>query len=416
MGQTFAEKVLSKKVRRKLTAGEIVDVYPDYAMSHDNTAAIYGIFNEIGVDKVYNPDIHVVVLDHNSPPANEKLALNHKIIREFVQRYDIKNFFDINAGICHQVLPEQGFALLGKVIVGSDSHTTTYGAFGAFATGIGRSEMAVIFATGKIWLRVPESVQIRIAGKLPPGVTSKDVMLYIIGDVKADGALYKSVEFVGETVENMTLASRMVLTNMAVEMGAKNGFIAPDQKTLDFLSNRARSTFEVVLPDADARYDDVLEYDVSQLEPQVACPHTVDNVKPLSEVTGTKIQQALLGTCVNGRLEDIATAAALIKGRRVHPEVRFLVFPASMNVYREALQKGYLQTLVEAGALIMNPGCGPCLGAHEGILAPGEVCISTSNRNFKGRMGSREAEIYLASPAVVAASAIKGEIADFRSL
>lgn len=416
MGQTFAEKVLSKKVRRKLTAGEIVDVYPDYAMSHDNTAAIYGIFNEIGVDKVYNPDIHVVVLDHNSPPANEKLALNHKIIREFVQRYDIKNFFDINAGICHQVLPEQGFALPGKVIVGSDSHTTTYGAFGAFATGIGRSEMAVIFATGKIWLRVPESVQIRIAGKLPPGVTSKDVMLYIIGDVKADGALYKSVEFVGETVENMTLASRMVLTNMAVEMGAKNGFIAPDQKTLDFLSNRARSTFEVVLPDANARYDDVLEYDVSQLEPQVACPHTVDNVKPLSEVTGTKIQQALLGTCVNGRLEDIATAAALIKGRRVHPEVRFLVFPASMNVYREALQKGYLQTLVEAGALIMNPGCGPCLGAHEGILAPGEVCISTSNRNFKGRMGSREAEIYLASPAVVAASAIKGEIADFRSL
>lgn len=416
MGQTFAEKVLSKKVRRKLTAGEIVDVYPDYAMSHDNTAAIYGIFNEIGVDKVYNPDIHVVVLDHNSPPANEKLALNHKIIREFVQRYDIKNFFDINAGICHQVLPEQGFALPGKVIVGSDSHTTTYGAFGAFATGVGRSEMAVIFATGKIWLRVPESVQIRIAGKLPPGVTSKDVMLYIIGDVKADGALYKSVEFVGETVENMTLASRMVLTNMAVEMGAKNGFIAPDQKTLDFLSNRARSTFEVVLPDADARYDDVLEYDVSQLEPQVACPHTVDNVKPLSEVTGTKIQQALLGTCVNGRLEDIATAAALIKGRRVHPEVRFLVFPASMNVYREALQKGYLQTLVEAGALIMNPGCGPCLGAHEGILAPGEVCISTSNRNFKGRMGSREAEIYLASPAVVAASAIKGEIADFRSL
>jgi len=416
LGQTFAEKVLSKKVRRKLTAGEIVDVYPDYAMSHDNTAAIYGIFNEIGVDKVYNPDIHVVVLDHNSPPANEKLALNHKIIREFVQRYDIKNFFDINAGICHQVLPEQGFALPGKVIVGSDSHTTTYGAFGAFATGIGRSEMAVIFATGKIWLRVPESVQIRIAGKLPPGVTSKDVMLYIIGDVKADGALYKSVEFVGETVENMTLASRMVLTNMAVEMGAKNGFIAPDQKTLDFLSNRARSTFEVVLPDANARYDDVLEYDVSQLEPQVACPHTVDNVKPLSEVTGTKIQQALLGTCVNGRLEDIATAAALIKGRRVHPEVRFLVFPASMNVYREALQKGYLQTLVEAGALIMNPGCGPCLGAHEGILAPGEVCISTSNRNFKGRMGSREAEIYLASPAVVAASAIKGEIADFRSL
>ncbi|MCD6165423.1 3-isopropylmalate dehydratase large subunit [bacterium] len=416
MGQTFAEKVLSKKVGRKLTAGEIVDVYPDYAMSHDNTAAIYGIFNEIGVDKVYNPDIHVVVLDHNSPPANEKLALNHKTIREFVKRYHIENFFDINAGICHQVLPEQGFALPGKVIVGSDSHTTTYGAFGAFATGIGRSEMAVIFATGKIWLRVPESVQIRIAGKLPPGVTSKDVMLYIIGDVKADGALYKSVEFVGETVENMTLASRMVLTNMAVEMGAKNGFIAPDQKTLDFLSNRARSTFEVVLPDADARYDDVLEYDVSQLEPQVACPHTVDNVKPLPEVIGTKIQQALLGTCVNGRLEDIATAAALIKGRRVHPEVRFLVFPASMNVYREALQKGYLQTLVEAGALIMNPGCGPCLGAHEGILAPGEVCISTSNRNFKGRMGSREAEIYLASPAVVAASAIKGEIADFRSL
>ena len=417
MGHTFAEKILARKSGLKETApSQIVEVTPDVALSHDNTAAIYDIFKKMGGRRVFNPEMHAVILDHATPAAKTEHAENHRIIREFVREQGIKHFFDAGRGICHQVLVEEGLALPGEVVLGSDSHTTHGGVMGAFGAGIGRSEMASIWALGKIWLRVPESVQIRIAGKLPPGVTSKDVMLYIIGDVKADGALYKSVEFVGETVENMTLASRMVLTNMAVEMGAKNGFIAPDQKTLDFLSNRARSTFEVVLPDADARYDDVLEYDVSQLEPQVACPHTVDNVKPLSEVTGTKIQQALLGTCVNGRLEDIATAAALIKGRRVHPEVRFLVFPASMNVYREALQKGYLQTLVEAGALIMNPGCGPCLGAHEGILAPGEVCISTSNRNFKGRMGSREAEIYLASPAVVAASAIKGEIADFRSL
>jgi len=414
MGQTFAEKIFSKKAGRSVRPGEIVEVYPDFAMSHDNTAAISRTFEKIGVDRVYNPDIHVIVLDHVVPAATETYANNHKIIREFVQKHGIRHFYDINTGVCHQVLPEEGFALPGKFIVGSDSHTTTYGAFGAFATGIGRSEMAVIFATGKMWFRVPESMKIVLRGSPPPGITSKDIALKILGDIGADGALYRSIEFTGPAVEAMSLSSRMVLANMSVEMGAKNGCIAPDEKTLAFVKGRAKADFEIILPDPDAEYVEVREYDVTNLEPQVACPHTVDNVKPLSEVAGVPVNQVFLGSCVNGRLEDIEMAARILKGRRVHPQVRLLVFPASMRVYLEALQKGYLETLVEAGAVIMNPGCGPCLGAHAGVLAPGEVCLSTSNRNFQGRMGSTEAQIYLASPAVAAAAAIKGKIADFR--
>jgi len=356
------------------------------------------------------------VLDHAAPAPSEKYALNQKIVREFVRQFKLPHFYDVNKGICHQVLAEEGFVLPGTIMVGSDSHTTTYGAFGAFGTGIGRSEMAVIFATGKIWFRVPESIKITVKGKLPEGIASKDLILHIIGDLGADGALYKSVEFYGETIESLSIGSRMTIANMTIEMGGKNGFIPPDDKTLEWLKPRARKPFEVVLADPDAKYEQKLEYDVSSLEPQVACPHTVDNVKPVSEVEGTKVHQAFLGSCVNGRLEDIAAAAKLIKGKKVHPEVRFLVFPASMNVYREAMREGYLDTLVEAGAVIMNPGCGPCLGAHEGILAPGEVCVASSNRNFKGRMGSRDAEIYLGSPATVAAAAVAGKLIDHRKL
>ena len=416
MGQTFVEKVFSKKLGRTIREGEIVEVEPDVAMSHDNTAAISIKFRDIGVDRVYNPDIHVIVLDHAAPAPSEKYALNQKIVREFVRQFKLPHFYDVNKGICHQVLAEEGFVLPGTIMVGSDSHTTTYGAFGAFGTGIGRSEMAVIFATGKIWFRVPESIKITVKGKLPEGIASKDLILHIIGDLGADGALYKSVEFYGETIESLSIGSRMTIANMTIEMGGKNGFIPPDDKTLEWLKPRARKPFEVVLADPDAKYEQKLEYDVSSLEPQVACPHTVDNVKPVSEVEGTKVHQAFLGSCVNGRLEDIAAAAKLIKGKKVHPEVRFLVFPASMNVYREAMREGYLDTLVEAGAVIMNPGCGPCLGAHEGILAPGEVCVASSNRNFKGRMGSRDAEIYLGSPATVAAAAVAGKLIDHRKL
>jgi 3-isopropylmalate dehydratase large subunit len=416
MGQTFVEKVFSRKLGREVKVGEIVEVVPDVAMSHDNTAAISLKFKEIGVDRVFKPEIHVIVLDHATPAPTEQYALNHKMVREFVKKYEIPHFYDVNVGICHQVLAEEGFVLPGQIIVGSDSHTTTYGAFGAFGTGIGRSEMAVIYATGKIWFRIPESIKITLKGKLPKGIVSKDIILHIIGDIGADGASYKSVEFYGDPIANLSIDARMTIANMSIEMGAKNCFMEPDKKVLEWLKPRARKAFDVIQSDSHANYEDELVYDISHLEPQVACPHQVDKVKPVSQVTSIRIHQALLGTCVNGRLEDIAIAAGLIKGKKVHPSVRFLVFPASMNIYREALANGYLTTLLDAGAILMNPGCGPCLGAHEGTLAPGEVCISSSNRNFQGRMGSRDAEIYLGSPATVVAAAIAGEIVDFRKL
>ncbi len=416
MGKTFVEKVFSVKLGREVSSGDYVEVIPDVAMSHDNTAAIALRFKELGVDRVFNPDIHFIILDHTTPAANEGYAVNHKAVREFVQTYGIQNFYELNTGICHQVLPEEGFALPGKIIVGSDSHTTTYGAFGAFSTGIGRSEMAVIMATGKIWFRIPESMQIRVTGRQPAGITAKDVILYIIGDIGADGALYRSVEFSGDAINALSIGGRMTIANMSVEMGAKNGFMAPDDKVLDWLEGRARGTFKRVFPDPDAVYDTVREYDIGRLDPQVACPHTVDNVKPVSEVAGTKIHQAFVGSCTNGRLEDIAAAAEIVRGKTVHPGVRFLVYPASRNIYQEAMTNGYLMDLSRAGAAILSPGCGPCLGASGGILAPGEVCIGSSNRNFKGRMGSTEAEVYLASPASVAAAAVAGEIVDFRDL
>jgi len=416
MGQTFVEKVFSRKLGRTVNVGEIVEVIPDVAMSHDNTADISQKFKEIGLDRVFNPDMHVVILDHATPAPTEDYALNHKVVREFVKKYKVSHFYDVNAGICHQVLAEEGFVLPGRIIVASDSHTTTYGALGAFSTGIGRSEMAVIFATGIIWFRIPETIKITLKGKLPMGISSKDVILRIIGDFGAEGASYKSVEFCGEAITDLSIDGRMTIANMTVEMGAKSCFMEPDDKALRWLRPRARGEYQVILPDKEANYETEHICDISNLGPQVACPHQVDKVKPVSQVTGIRIHQALLGTCVNGRLEDIAIAAGLVKGKKVHSYVRFLVFPASMNVYREALAKGYLTTLLDAGAIIMNPGCGPCLGAHEGTLAPGEVCISSSNRNFRGRMGSREAEIYLGSPATVAASAIAGEIVDFRKL
>ena len=314
------------------------------------------------------------------------------------------------------MLSEEGFALPGKIIVGSDSHTTTYGAFGAFSTGIGRSEMAVIFATGNIWFRIPESAKISINGNLPDGITAKDIILYIIGDIGADGALYQSVEFYGETVSHLSVGNRMTIANMCVEMGAKSGFMEPNEEVLTWLEGCARDDFEVISADEDANYGTEREYDVSRLEPQIACPHTVDNVKPVSQVVGTKIHQAFLGSCTNGRLEDLKSAAAVLKDRKIHPEVRLIVSPASRPIYQTAITEGYIGELSRAGAVIMNPGCGPCAGVHSGILAPGEVCISASNRNFKGRMGSVDAEVYLAGPASVAAAAVAGEIVDFRSL
>ncbi|MDQ7825317.1 MAG: 3-isopropylmalate dehydratase large subunit [Candidatus Eremiobacteraeota bacterium] len=416
MGKTFAEKALAKKVHKEVIPGEIVVVEPEWLLTHDNTSAIAKTFKSIGVSKVRYPDRAVIVLDHCVPAATEQYAQNHKAVREFVKEQGIRHFFDINYGVCHQVFCEEGFALPGAVILGSDSHTNTYGAFGALAAGIGRSEAAAIYATGEMWLMVPESMKVDVRGRFPQGTHAKDLALRILGDIGADGALYKSMEFTGEAMKALPLSQRMMLANMSAEMGAKNGFFAPDEHTLAYLKERAKGPYEVILPDEDARYESTLEYDLSVLVPYVACPHSVDNVKPVTEVQGKTIHQALLGTCTNGRLDDLSVAAELLKGRRIHPDVRLLVFPASWKVYREAIHHGVIDTLIESGAVVMNPGCGPCLGAHEGVLAPGEVCMSSANRNFKGRMGCKEGEIYLGSPATVAASALAGKIADPREL
>ncbi len=414
MGQTFSEKILGAKAGKRVKAGEIVTVSPDYILSHDNSAAVINEFRRLGIEKVKQPNKIVIVLDHVVPASTEKYAQNHKVIREFVEEQGIPNFFDVQNGICHQVFTENGFAMPGKLILGADSHTTSYGAFGAFSAGIGRSEAASIWATDEIWLKVPETIRIEIEGKLPPMVYAKDVILRIIGEGGSDRANYKAVEFTGQAVHDFTLASRLVLANMAAEMGAKNGYFFPDERTFSWLEERAKDEYEPVLSDADADYEAILKYDVSSLEPQIACPHTVDNVKPVSEVEGLPFHQAIIGTCTNGRLEDLKVAAQILKGRKVHRAIRVLIIPASRREYLMALLEGVLEAFVESGCLVLNPGCGPCLGAHQGILAPGERALSTANRNFRGRMGSRDSEIYLASPATVVASALEGKITDPR--
>lgn len=415
MGQTFAQKLLAQKAGLKtVEPGQIVTVSPDKLLTHDNTAAIAKIFAEIGVQRVARPEISVIVLDHVVPAATEGHARNHQQIRQFIKDQGIENFYDVGEGICHQVLPEKGHALPGYLIVGSDSHTTTHGAFGAFAAGIGRTEAAALMATGEIWLMVPQSFRVIVEGRLDKGVYAKDLILYIIGELGADGADYRAVEFAGSVIREMGVASRMVLCNMAAEMGAKIGAVEPDDKTLAWLKGRTSALFHEVLADPDASYERVIEYDVSNLLPQVAKPHTVDNVAPVTNVLGTRIDQALIGTCTDGRLEDLQVAADILRGRKIAPSVRLLILPASREVLSAALAEGIIEELVAAGAVILNPGCGPCLGAHEGVMAPGEVTISTANRNFRGRMGCKEAEIYLASPATVAASALAGRIADPR--
>lgn len=417
MGKTFAEKILALKAGLDETVpGQIVTVRPDKLLTHDNTSAIAKTFRKIGVSRVADPNINVIILDHVVPAADETYAQSHKETREFVREQGISAFYDVGEGICHQVLPEQGHALPGMLIVGSDSHTPSHGALGAFATGIGRTEAAAVMATGEIWLRVPDSMRILVSGRLPERVSAKDLVLWIIGDIGADGADYKSVEFAGPTIESMSVGSRQVLCNMAAEMGAKNAYVAPDETTHRWLASRTTVPYREVHPDPDAVYWQVLHYDVTDLAPQVARPHRVDDVVPVTEVAGTRINQAIIGTCTNGRLEDLQSAADVLRGRRISPQVRLLVLPASRGILMEAVAAGIITDLLAAGATLLNPGCGPCLGAHQGCMAPGERTISSSNRNFRGRMGSRDAEIYLGSPATVAASALTGQITDPREL
>jgi homoaconitate hydratase family protein len=415
MGKTFSEKILSAKSGKDIRSGDIVTVSPDYILSHDNSAAIIKKFRLFGKDRVQNPEKIVIVLDHVTPASSEKYAQNHKEIREFVKQQGISHFFDINNGICHQVFSEQGFALPGNLVVGADSHTTSYGALGAFSAGIGRTEAASVWATDEIWLKVPETLKIELKGELAKGVYPKDVILKIIGDHGADKANYKAVEFTGPAASRFSASSRFVLCNMAAEMGAKNGYFPPNQAVIEYLENLTGQSIHPVYSDEDASFETVLSYDVSEIEPQVACPHTVDHVKPIKKVEGLTFNQGLIGTCTNGRLQDLKAAASVLKGKKVHPSVRVLVVPASRGEYLKALELGVIKVLIEAGCVILNPGCGPCLGAHQGVLAPGERALSTANRNFKGRMGSRDSEIYLASPATVAASSIEGKISDPRN-
>jgi homoaconitate hydratase family protein len=411
MGHTFAEKILAQKAGLATVApGQIVEVTPDVALSHDNTAAIAESFRQIGAARVARPDIHVIVLDHACPAPTTRHAQNHKDTRQFVAEQSIEHFYDVGRGVCHQVLAEEGFALPGALIVGADSHTPTAGAFGAFAAGIGRGEMAAIMATARIWLRVPESLQIVVHGRLRPGVTSKDLALTVIGDLGVDGGLYQSVEWCGEGVAALDMEARMVIPNLMAEMGVKNAHIAPDDVTFAWLAGRARVPYEAIYPDPDAQYARVVEYDATAVEPVVARPHAVDNVVPVREVAGTRIDQAFLGTCTNGRLSDLGAAARVLEGRRIAPGVRLIVIPASSEVFLAALEASTIRTFVQAGAMIESPGCGPCMGNHLGIPAEGEITISTANRNFRGRMGTKESEVYLGSPLVVAASAVAGQI------
>jgi len=415
MDMTFAEKILAKYGKSKeVTPGQIVTVKPDHLLTHDNTAAIIQkIRPELEQYGIYSKTLSIIALDHVIPAASDKTAANHKIIRDFVKKYQIQNFFDIGIGVCHQLVVEKGLALPGKLILGSDSHTCSYGAIGAFSSGIDRTEAASILLTGETWLKVPKSIKISLNGKLKLGVYAKDVILHIIGNISSSGADYCSVEYHGE-LNQFSIDDRFVIANMGVEMGAKNSVFFFDNITKKYLASIGISTssYEPIYPNENALYIKKLYYDLSKIEPVIACPHTVDNVKPVSDVAGLEIQQCLIGTCTNGRFSDLKIAAEILVGKKINKNVRLLILPASKDVLEKALKARIIETLVKAGGIILPPGCGPCLGAHQGVLAPGEKCISTSNRNFKGRMGCKEAEIYLASPATVAASSLYGKITD----
>jgi 3-isopropylmalate/(R)-2-methylmalate dehydratase large subunit len=434
--QTFAQKALARAAGlEEVEVGQVVDARPDVVLSHDNTAAIRRIWRQFSQPQVLIPERIAITLDHAVPAPTTQHAQNHAEIRAFVAEQGIQHFFEVGRGICHQVLSEEALVLPGQLILGADSHTTHFGWLGALGAGIGRSEVATLWATGELWLRVPESMQIVLEGTLPAGVTAKDFALRVIGDLGADGGLYQSVEFHGSGVAALSLESRMVLPNMMAEFGAKNAWVAPDDRTAAYLAEGLIRRFRrqgqdptaalaalasalspALLPDAEAVYTAVYRYQAADLEPYVACPHSVDKVVPLSAVAGTRVHQAFLGTCTNGRLEDLAAAAAVLRGRRVAPGVRLLVIPASSAVLQAALEQGYIQEFIAAGAVIGVPGCGPCMGNHMGIPAPGETTISSANRNFRGRMGTADAEIYLSNPAVVAASAVAGRIADPQTL
>ncbi len=426
MGMTYVQKVLAKAVGKPSVAvGDVVEPEVHLAMSHENAALVMNQFTEIykGTNaeaNVWNPDRIAIILDHRVPAESSKTATNQKKVRDFVDKQGIKKFHDIRGdegGICHQILPEYGYVRPGYVVVGTDSHTTSHGALGAFAFGIGATEMASVWTLGNILnVEVPGTIKVEVTGKFPQHVGAKDLILHLIGKLTAEGANFKVLEYHGDTIKNMPTSGRLTVCNMSVEAGATSGIVPPDDETLNYLKNTAgvKDKIDFFTPDPDAAYEKVVKIDVSSLGPQIACPHTVDNISPVEKVAGTKVHQIVIGSCTNGRLDDLEAAAKILKGNKVARGTRMLVFPASWRIYHEAMKKGYLSALAEAGAVVCNPGCGPCLGVHQGALGDQETALATTNRNFKGRMGNPNAFVYLCSPDVAAASAITGVITDPR--
>ena len=412
------EKIFARHSgKSQVSPGEIVTAKVDFAEINDLYLQTVYSFYEMGGEKVWDREKCAFVFDHYAPTPDVKSADNHRQMREFARKNQLKYHFDTNCGVCHQVMPEAGLIRPGMIVVATDSHTTTHGAFGAMGTGCGATDMATILMTGELWFRIPEIIEVRLEGETKKGVYPKDVILAVLGKIRADGAVYKAIDFTGSYVDQLNVAGRMVICNMAVEMGAKTAYMQPNQAVLDYVGARAAGPWEVETTDPGYRYEESYVFDVSSLEPQLACPDSVENVHPLTEVTAegpVKLDQGYIGSCTGGREEDIAAAASILRGRHIPEYTRLVVVPASREVMLSCMEKGYIQDLMEAGATITTPGCGACLGAHEGILAPGEVCISSTNRNFPGRMGSTEARIYLASPAAVAASILNGRITDPR--
>ncbi len=413
-GKTIAEKIFSAHSGTDAHAGDIVVADVDFVMGQDGTSPLaIAALENMGVDEVFDPKKVALVMDHSSPSPIEGVSALHTIMRNFGKKTGAK-IYDVGCGVCHQLIPEQGHVVPGDLMVGCDSHTCTYGALGVFSTGVGSTDGAAAMAAGKLWFKVPDTMKVVYGGELQPGVFSKDLILALAGKIKADGATYMALEFHGPVIDALSVEARMTISNMAIEVGAKAGLMKADEKTLAWYEGRSERTPLVVDPDDGAVYAETVEFDASTIGPMIAKPHAVDNVSPIEEIEGLPIAQGFIGTCTNGRLEDLKIAAGILEGRTIHPDVRLIVAAASKDIYLDAMEAGYIQTLVKAGASIVTPGCGPCVGTHNGVPSNGENVISTANRNFKGRMGNSNAFIYLGSPATVAASVIEGKITDPR--
>ncbi len=418
MGMTIAEKVLAKKSGKKtVTPGEIVNAYVDkIAIIETSMIDILNILEEINIRTLYNPLKVIAAIEHNIPPSNIIQAEAHKAVRKFVKKYNIKQFYEIgNSGVCHVTYVEKGFVKPGEFVIAGDSHACTYGALNCIARGVGATEMVYLLVKGYLWFKVPQTIRFYLTGETSEMVTAKDVILYIAGKYGTDVGLYKSIEFLGETVNKMSLEERQTIANMGVEIGAKFALFEADSKTIDYVSSRTTEPFEPVFTDSDAQVENEYEINVSSIEPLVSCPHDLSNVVPVKELVGLNFDQAFLGSCSNGRIGDLELAAKILKNREINPNIRMIVSPGSQAIYKEALEKGLIDIFINSGALVINASCGPCAGGSQGVLASGERCLSTTNRNFKGRMGSPESEVYLVSPATLAASCIEGKLADPRA-